>query len=233
LLALLPAKDRSRILRHMETGAFRQNKPVFTPGEAVHVVYFPLDSLASVVVDLDGGRVVEVGTIGNEGMTGLPLLLGAAPPSNRAFFQVAGSAMHMTATDFNAEMGRDETFSKVVQLYAQGYYNSVAQSAACNSAHDIEQRLCRWILLTHDRVGASELRLTQEFLAMMLGVRRPSVSVIAAVLKKAGFINYNRGVITVLDRLGIEKRSCACYRIIADDFKRLLCVNLGGKRSSQ
>jgi CRP-like cAMP-binding protein len=170
----------------------------------------------------DGGQV-EAATVGNEGMVGLPLFLGGETSTNDALAQVAGEAMCMSAAVLREEVQRSAAFTNLLCLYAQGYLTQVSQSSACNRLHPIDQRLCRWVLMTHDRVGLDTLPLTQEFLAAMLGVRRASVSTAAAILQKAGFIDYERGVVRVLDREGLERGSCECYAVVRAELERLLC----------
>jgi CRP-like cAMP-binding protein len=168
------------------------------------------------------GRAVEFGTVGNEGMIGLPLFLGADRSPHRAFTQVPGDALRMRAEDFREEMGRQGQLAGLLRRYNQALMNQMAYSVACNRLHSVEERMCRWLLMTHDRVGADRFPMTQEFLAQMLGVRRPSVTVVAGVLQKAGLIAYARGWVVILDRAGLEAASCECYRVVRDDFERLL-----------
>ena len=156
-------------------------------------------------------------------MAGVPLLLGADRTPNKAFYQVPGQSLRMSAAAFNKEIADRGPFESVMRLHAQGFLNQVSQSTACNRLHAVEQRLCRWILMSHDRIDSDTIRLTQDFLAEMLGVRRASVSVVAATLQNAGFIRYRRGIIDVLDRAGLEEGSCECYGVVRKEYERLLC----------
>jgi CRP-like cAMP-binding protein len=156
-------------------------------------------------------------------MAGIPLLLGAEMSPAQAFYQIPGESLRMSAQSFRAEIEKGGAFAAVLRRYAQGFLNQVSQSAACNRLHPVEQRLCRWILMSHDRTGGDEIALTQEFLAQMLGVRRATVSIAAGMLQKAGMISYTRGVIHVLDRPRLEESSCECYDVVRREYQRLLC----------
>lgn len=223
LLTLLPADDYQRMLPKMEKRFLNQGDSVHQTGKPVSHVYFPLTAVFSVVVRMCDGETVEAATIGNEGMVGLPLFLGGQTSPNDAFAQIAGETMRMSADVLREETRRSAAFGNLLRLYAQGYLTQVSQSSACNRLHPVDQRLCRWVLMTHDRVGQDTLPLTQEFLAVMLGVRRASVSTAAAVLQKAGFIEYERGIIHVVDRDGLERGSCECYGVVRAELERLLC----------
>jgi CRP-like cAMP-binding protein len=168
------------------------------------------------------GQAAEVGTIGNEGMVGLPLLLGDDRAPTSVYVQVPGAGLRMTAARFSAELARSASMRMVMHRYAHALFNQVAQSAACNHFHSLEQRCCRWILMTHDRMQSDDFLLTQEFLAMMLGVQRTGVSVAAGALQRAGLIRYSRGVVTILDRHGLRQRACECYGLSKREFDRLL-----------
>jgi CRP-like cAMP-binding protein len=155
-------------------------------------------------------------------MSGRPLLLNAQSSPTQAFYQVPGEAMRISAAAFNEEIARGGPFRDVLQRYAHGFLSQLAQAAACNRLHPVDQRSCKWILMSHDRVGSDRLLLTQEILAQMLGVRRASVTVAAGMLQKAGFIRYTRGTIIVLDRAGLEAASRECYGIVRAELERLL-----------
>ena len=174
---------------------------------------------------MQNGDAVEVATIGNEGMVGLPILLGANTIPGQALVQVPGEALRMKADVFQREVTPKSPLYKLLQRYTQALFNSIAQLAACNRLHSIEERFCRWVLTTQDRVAKDEFPLTQEFLAQMLGVRRAGVSVVAAIIQKAGFITYKRGKMVILDREGLEDATCECYQMIKDEFESLLPDN--------
>lgn len=164
---------------------------------------------------------MEVGTVGNEGIVGVPVFLGAERSPARSFCQVAGQAMKMRVDAFKRSLQECPELNEVVRRYVQATINQFSQSTACNHAHSVQQRMCRWLLMTHDRVGADEFHLTQEFLAQMLGVRRPSVTVAAGILQKAGLISYQRGRIRIADRAGLEAGACECYEVVRQEFDRL------------
>jgi CRP-like cAMP-binding protein len=176
----------------------------------------------SLVILMRDGQAVEAGTVGNEGMVGLPVFLGAETSPHRAFSQIPGEALRMRAKDFMEELERDGPLRRRLGLYNQALMNQMAYSVACNRLHSVEERMCRWLLMCNDRVGADQFPLTQEFLAQMLGVRRPSVTVVAGVLQKAGLIAYARGRVVILDRPRLEAASCECYQVVREEFDRLL-----------
>ncbi len=223
LLQLLPDAERERLLFTMKRVTTEHGDVVFESNQPITHVDFPLYGVISIVVVMEEGGTAEVGTVGNEGMAGVPLLLGTERTPNKAFYQVPGETMRMSAAAFRKEIAARGPFESIMRLHAQGFLNQVSQSTACNRLHAVEQRLCRWILMSHDRVGGKTVRLTQDFLAQMLGVRRASVSVVAATLQKAGFIRYRRGIIDVLDRAGLEESSCECYAVVRKEYERLLC----------
>lgn len=228
LLELLPEDDRERLLSGMECVTTKFGDVVFERNEPISMVHFPLCAVVSVVVVMEDGAVAEAGIVGNEGVAGLPVFFGGQSSPNRAFYQVPGEALRMPARLFLDEVNASRVFRDAVQLYAQSYLTQVSQAAACNRLHPVEQRLCRWILMSHDRVGADTLNLTQEMIAQMLGVRRASVSVVAGKLQKTGLIRYNRGVITVLDRAAMEQCTCECYHVARRELDRLLGEGLTG-----
>jgi CRP-like cAMP-binding protein len=171
------------------------------------------------------GEAAEVGTIGNEGIVGLPLVLGDEPTS--VYVQVPGAGLKMKATLFKKELAQSASMRTVMLRYTHAFFNQVAQSAACNHFHSIRQRCCRWLLMTHDRMQSNEFLLTQEFLAMMLGVQRTGVSAAAGALQRAGLIRYKRGNVTIIDRQGLKDGSCECYGVSKMEFDRLLGDSAG------
>jgi CRP-like cAMP-binding protein len=171
---------------------------------------------------MEDGRIAEVGTIGNEGMAGLPVFLGAETTPTLAFQQVPGEALRMRVDAFREEVRNDGALTRVLHRYTQALLTQVAQAAACNRLHSIGQRCACWLLMTQDRVGTDEFELTHEFLGQMLGVRRATVTEVAGTLQEAGLITYSRGKITVLDCQGLEAASCECYQVIREEFNRLL-----------
>lgn len=220
LLARLPAGERDRL--RLERVPMAVRDPVYEVNGPVAHVYFPLTGMFSLLVVMSDDLAVEAATVGNEGMVGLAVFLGADTSPHRAFAQVPGEALRATADVFRAEVGRGGALDAVMKRYNQALVNQMSYSVACNRLHTVEERMCRWLLMTQDRIGGDRFPLTQEFLAQMLGVRRPTVTVTAGVLQNAGYIAYTRGQVIVLDRTGLEESACECYRIVRDEFARLL-----------
>jgi CRP-like cAMP-binding protein len=222
LLSALSRDLQIRLLPRMEKLSLPIRQVLYEADSVISHVYFPLSGVMSVVVMLKHGASVEVATIGNEGMVGTAVFLGAERSPVKAFSQVAGQALKMRVDNFKRALEEHPEFADVVRRYTQGMVNQISQSTACNHIHSVHERMCRWLLMTHDRVGADEFHLTQEFLAQMLGVRRPSVTVAAGLLQKAGLISYQRGRIRVVDRAGLEGGACECYETVRREFDRLL-----------
>lgn len=221
LLCALDAAEYSRLLEDAETVELRLRTVLYEANAPITHVYFLGRGVASIIAPVGDGVSVEVGTVGNEGLVGLPLLFGVDREPAKAFIQVAGAGIRVTAAAFQAAVDASAPLRALVLRYAQSYLSQVSQSSACNRAHSIEERCARWLLMTHDRVDADEFLLTQEFLALMLGVRRAGVTVAAGILQKAGFIEYTHGCIKVVDRAGLESAACACYGIIRGGYDGL------------
>lgn len=222
LLAALPDAVLDRLRPRLEETALGLKQVLYEADRPIEHVYFPRTGVVSLVIAMADGLMVEVGTVGNEGMVGTPVFLGAEKSPTKAFAQVPGEALRMRAEDFREEIGSGGPLPDLIRRYTQAMVNQISQSVACNHLHSVQERMCRWLLMTHDRVGADEFSLTQEFLAEMLGVRRPSVTVVAGILQQAGLIRYHRGRVTVLDRAGLEAASCECYRVVRREYDRLL-----------
>lgn len=222
ILDLLPQADLDRLLPTMEPGTRKLGDAVFERNQPITFVDFPLGAVISIVVMMEDGTTVEAGVVGNEGMSGIPLLLGAERSRSRAFYQAPGESTRMPAHVFLEEIERRGALFDISKRYAQAFLTQVSQSAACNRVHPVDQRLCRWILMSHDRVGSDTLMLTHDVMAQMLGVRRASVSIVAGMLRKAGFIRYTRGLLTVVDRPGLEASACECYAEVRAETERLL-----------
>jgi CRP-like cAMP-binding protein len=222
LRALSPA-DRQLLLPALDHVALRMRERLVEPDVPISSVYFPLHGVVSLVSTLEDGTQVEVATIGNEGLVGLPLVLYANTIPFTAFVQVAGEALRMNAETFGRLLQEESgTLRQLLYRYAQALFNQLAQHVVCNRLHRIAQRCARWLLLTHDRVGRDEFPLTHDFLALMLGVRRASVTEVAGRLQQAGLIRYRLGIVRVLDRAGLEAASCECYGVIKQEYDRLL-----------
>lgn len=222
LLALLPTEVYEQLAPSLEQVAQEFKQVLQEPNSPMFYVYFPLSSVASIVVLLEDGAVVEVATVGKEGMVGLPVFLGSDTMPTRTIIQMPGEALRMSSTTFKEAVRKFSPLRDIMQRYTQAMFMFVAQSTACNREHTIEQRCARWLLTSHDRVNTDKFPMTQEFLSQMLGVRRASVSEVANQLQQEGLIQYSRGMITVVDRAGLEARSCECYRVINDEFKNSL-----------
>jgi CRP-like cAMP-binding protein len=226
ILAALPQDDFARLSPHLTTVNLEQKHSVWEPNQPFQEVYFPLDAVVSVLAVAAGG-VVEVGTIGKEGVVGLPAFLGAETSPGMAFCQVPGRAERLAIKVFLREAHREGAFRRQLHLYTQGFMVQVAQSTVCNRLHSAEQRLARWLLSVADRVGREEFPLTHEFMAQMLGVRRATVTETAGTLQRADLIRYRRGTITIRNRAGLERAACECYRIVRDEFDRLVGIGTG------
>ena len=223
LLAALPAADRDRLVRQADDVTLDRGDVVYRPNGPIAHVYFPRTGILSLVIDMEDGGTVEVGTIGFEGMVGLPVFHGAERSPTRVYCQVPPCVCRRLRADrFRAEVERPGKLRDVINRFAEVTFSLSAQSTACNRLHPVEERLARWLLMTHDRLGGDELNLTQQILAEMLGVRRASVTTAAGVLQTAGLVKYRRGKVTVLDRKGLEAASCECYRVVRAEFDRLL-----------
>jgi len=194
---------------------------IYHPNEEISEVFFPLDCVLSIVTRMKDGGSIEVGTIGREGCSAIPLLLGAKTTANESYCQVAGEAIKIDASVFQS-LRADGGFGQMLDRYVQAYVNMLGQLAACNRLHSVYERCARWLLMTQDRVGTNEIGLTHEYLAMMLGTQRSGVTIAAGTLQQAGFITYARGVITILDREGLEGASCECYEVAREQFGGLL-----------
>jgi CRP-like cAMP-binding protein len=217
LLAALPKVERDRIIPTLDVIPLKLKELLHKPGERIDYAYFPGGGFCSVVTVLEDGNMVEVATIGREGMVGMSAVLTASPPSSASMVQgESDTCYRMTADAFRREMDRRGPFYELLTQYAQALMGFIMQSTACNAVHSVEQRLARWLLMAQDRMGTDEFPLTQEFVAMMLGATRPTVTVVAGTLQRAGLITYHRGRVTVLDREKLESASCECYHAATD-----------------
>jgi CRP-like cAMP-binding protein len=217
LLAALPADVYLRIAPTLESVSLLLREYLHKPGEAIAHVYFPGGGFCSVLTILEDGRMVEVATIGREGMVGVFATTRHAIATSGTMVQAEmGVCYRMTSEAFRGEMNRRGPFYDLLTDYAQALIGFIMQSTACNAVHSVEQRLARWLLLAEDRVGHSDFPLTQEFVAIMLGTTRPTVTVVAGTLQKAGLIKYHRGHVTILDRHKLETASCECYQVATD-----------------
>lgn len=222
LLASLPPGDLRRIQPHLEIVPLKLKEFLHQPGVPIDYVYFPGTGFCSIVTVLEDGSMVESATVGREGLVGLAATLDNPPATTASMVQSDIQICYrMKAADFRTEMAHCGVFHQIISRYEQALMAFVMQTAACHAAHSIEQRLARWLLVAQDRMGTDEFLLTQEFIAMMLGASRSTVSEIAAELQKAGFITYTRGRVTILDRSALEAASCECYAAGAELFGSL------------
>lgn len=221
LLGALSHEELERLLPSLEPVDLPTGMTIYDAGTPITHVYFVRSGVVSMVSEMSEGTV-EVGTVGREGMTGLPIVLDADTMPTRAFVQVPGDALRMTADELRRAMQSSARFRRLLFRYVLALFDQTAQHAACNRLHSLEERCARWLLMTHDRVDGDVLALKQQFLAEMLGVHRPAVTLAAGALQRAGIIRYTRGRVTVLDRAALESASCACYAIIARRTEQLL-----------
>jgi CRP-like cAMP-binding protein len=222
LLNLVSPKEARALKPHLESKILAQQLILYEPNKPIEHVYFVTHGVVSLVKKLDTGETIEIATVGPEGMIGTTLALGSETTDNRAIVQVPGEALCMKASTFKRVLKEAPNLHRLLLRYALALLNQIAQSAACNRVHSVDERCARWLLMTHDRVKEDTFSLTQEFLAQMLGVHRPTVSIAASMLQKAGLIRYVRGTIEITDRKGLEKASCGCYRSITKEYERLL-----------
>jgi CRP-like cAMP-binding protein len=216
LLAALSNREYQRLSPGFEHVDLPHAQVLYEMGEPVKYVYFPSNAMISLVRQMMDGKIIEVGLIGNEGMSGIEALMGEETSLQRAIVQIADGGMRAKLTVIKEEFDRGGELQSLLLGYARTLMRQLAQTAACNSSHTVEERLARWLLMCHDRVDAKEFGLTQEFLAEMLGTRRATVSVTAMALQLDGLINYKRGHITIIDREGLESAVCECYSALKD-----------------
>jgi CRP-like cAMP-binding protein len=225
ILASLPAEEYERVAPHLEDVRIQLGDVISRPDEKIEYVYFPKRGTISVCAIMEDGSQVEVGVIGNEGMCGLPVLFGTDTVPLQSIVQIPDGALRMKSEAFMSVIKDCPFFHQSLMHYAQAFYIQAAQTAACNRLHPIEGRLSRWLLICQDRTQSELLPLTQEFMSIMLGVRRAGVSEAANRLKAAGLIDYQRGLVRVVDRSGLEAATCECYRVVRKEFDRFLVTD--------
>lgn len=221
IVAALPQSDRQQLLEATTEVTLNVRTVLFEPGEAVDAVYFPTDGVVSLVTPVHTGALVEVATIGNEGVVGVPLVQPLTGFAVRAITQVAGHGLRVDASVFAELVANSRPFQTLIDRYTQALFGQIAQAAACNRLHSSEERLSRWLLMSQDRVESGQFTITQELLAQMLGARRSTVSVSAGILQRAGLIKYARGHVTIVDRRGLEAVACECYAVIRAELDRV------------
>ncbi len=222
LLAALPAEENTRILSHLELVPMPLGETVYEPGISMQDVYFPTTCIVSLLYVMEDGASAEIAVVGNEGIVGVSLFMGGESTTSRAVVQSAGHAFRLKGQLLKDEFFRAGPMQHLLLRYTQALLTQMAQTAVCNRHHSVDQQLCRWLLLSLDRLPSNELTMTQELIANMLGVRREGVTEAAGKLQRAGLIHYSRGHITVVDRPGLEVRVCECYQVVKREFDRLL-----------
>ena len=222
LLAALPHAEFQRWSPHLEVCELPLGKVLHESGAPQPYVYFPLTAIVSLLYVLEDGATAEIAVVGNEGMLGVPVFMGGDFTPSRAVVQSAGQGLRLKAQLMKAEFDRNGPAMHVLLRYAQALLTQISQTAVCNRHHSLDQQLCRWLLLSLDRLHGNDLVMTQELIANMLGVRREGVTTAALKLQNAGIIEYARGHITVLDRPALEERSCECYAVVKAEYDRLL-----------
>ena len=225
LLAALPADDYMRLEPHLEHVELELGEVLYEPGGRMRYVYFPTTAIVSLLYVMNDGASAEIAIVGNDGILGISLFMGGESTPSRAVVQSAGLGYRMNAALLKEEFSRFGVVMHLLLRYTQALITQMAQTAVCNRHHTIDQQLCRWLLLSLDRLSSNDLTMTQELIANMLGVRREGVTDAAGKLQAAGLIRYRRGTITVLDRAGLEARSCECYQVVKTEFERLLPHN--------
>lgn len=223
ILASLPKGEINRLARQLEPVTLKQGHGLLD-GKASYA-YFLEEGMASIVLSLASGDTIEVGVIGNEGMVGLPILLGTGSVPGRTFMQIGGSGFRIKAEHLKEEFERGGELNKFLLKHMHALLVQSAQTAACNRLHTIDARLARWLLTCHDRVEADQLLLTHDFLAQMLGSPRTTVTLAAGDLQRTSLIDYSRGKVMIRNRAGLEKIACECYRSVRDEFRRLGLLN--------
>jgi CRP-like cAMP-binding protein len=222
LLAALPPGDYDRIAAHLELVPMELGDILYEPGARMRYVYFPTTSIVSLLYVMEDGASAEIAIVGNDGILGVSLFMGGESTPSRAVVQSAGEGFRLKAALLKTEFGRFGATMHLLLRYTQALITQMSQTAVCNRHHSVDQQLCRWLLLSLDRLSTNELSMTQELIANMLGVRREGVTEAAGKLQEAGLIRYSRGKINVLDRPGLEARCCECYQVVKKEFDRLL-----------
>jgi CRP-like cAMP-binding protein len=222
LLAALNAPEQERLFPQLELVPMPLGMVVHESGSHLGHVYFPTTSIVSLLYVMEDGASAEIAVVGNEGLVGVALFMGGETTPSRAVVQSAGFAYRLAGARLKDEFGRNGSMQHLMLRYTQALLTQMAQTAVCNRHHSVDQQLCRWLLLSLDRLPSNELTMTQELIANMLGVRREGVTQAAGHLQAAGLIKYRRGRITVIDRPGLEQRVCECYAVVKKEFDRLL-----------
>ena len=222
ILDALPPAERERLFPHLELVRMPLGMVLYEAGDTLRHIYFPTDAIVSLLYVLENGSSAEICVVGNDGVIGVALFMGGETTTTRAIVQSAGTAYRLSGRRLKQEFERQGETMHILLRYTQALLTQMAQTAVCNRHHSVDQQLCRWLLLSLDRLQDNKLAMTQELIANMLGVRREGVTDAAGKLQKLGMITYSRGLITVLDRQGLEERSCECYSVVKKETDRLL-----------
>jgi CRP-like cAMP-binding protein len=221
ILSSLPKKEYNRLLPQMEEVSLERGQILIAPGQPIKHVQFPLNAMISIVSFTEEGLSIETGVIGSDAMLGIPVLLGTNTTPMQSVVQIPGLAMRMEAKAFKREFDNGSAFKEVLLRYIHVLVIEISQTAACNKLHSIEGRLARWLLMSSDSIGSSELPLTQDFISSMLGIRRAGVTEAATALRGKGLISYRQGLITIVDRAGLETQACECHEVVKREYDRL------------
>lgn len=222
LLAALPGDEFVRVKSNLEPVSFKLGEVLYESGDRMDYVYFPTTAVVSMLYIMENGATAEIGIVGNDGLIGIALFMGGETTTSRAIIQSAGAAHRMNAKDLKAEFGLGGIFQNLLLRFTQALMTQISQTAVCNRLHSVEQQLCRWLLLSHDRLDSDKLVMTHDLISNMLGVRREGVTLAAQKLAKRKLIKNVRGTITVIDRLGLEEAACECYKVVNNEYNRLL-----------
>ena len=222
LLAALPEKEYVRIQSKLEPVSFKLGEVLYESGDKMEYLFFPTTAIISMLYIMENGATAEIGVVGNDGLIGNALFMGGETTNSRAIIQSAGDAFIMKAADAKAEFALGDVFQQILLRFTQALMTQISQTAVCNRLHAVEQQLCRWLLLSHDRLDSNELVMTHDLISNMLGVRREGVTLAAQKLAKRKLIKNVRGTITVIDRQGLEEAVCECYKVVNNEYNRLL-----------
>ncbi len=222
LIGALPNDEFIRLKPNLEPVSLSLGEVIYESGEQLKYIYFPTSAIISLLYIMENGSTAEIGMAGNDGLVGIALYMGGSTTPSRAVVQSAGNAFRMPSLALNDEFSLGGVFQKILLRYTQSLMTQISQTAVCNRLHTVEQQLCRWLLINHDLLRTNKLIMTHDLIANMLGVRREGVSIAAGHLQSKGLIKYVRGTITMLDRDALERAACECYRVVKDEYDRLL-----------
>jgi len=222
LLAAMPEEEFEQLLAVLEPVSFKLGEALYESGEKLEYVYFPTTAIISMLYIMENGATAEIGVVGNDGVLGVSLFMGGETTTSRAIIQSAGDAYRMKSKDLKAQFALGGVFQKMLLRYTQALMTQISQTAVCNRLHSVEQQLCRWLLLSHDRLDSDTLVMTHDLISNMLGVRREGVTLASKKLQKKNLITNVRGTMVVIDRQGLEAAVCECYKVVNDEYNRLL-----------